>query len=110
MGTLNGVWKLDVPLVVWALRWFFCLFGHESVGPFTLFLVNSLFVFFGCFGLFMIGRISTLFLSLLLFLSCPIVIMSGECECPLCICTQSSCFFFCAVSSPLVHCDHVCEV
>jgi hypothetical protein len=66
--------------------------------------------FFGCFGLFMIGRISTLFLSLLLFLSCPIVIMSGECECPLCICTQSSCFFFGAVSSLLVHCDHVCEV
>jgi hypothetical protein len=64
----------------------------------------------------MIGRISTLFLSPLLFLSCPIVIMSGECEYPLCIFAHNHLVLFGAVFisscsfSYLVHCDHVCEV
>jgi len=88
------VWELDdVPLVVGPLRWFFCLLGHEWI--LSLCSLCSLF-FLGCFGfgLFMIGGISTLFLSLLLFLSCPIVIMSGECEYPFCIFAHNHLVFF----------------
>jgi hypothetical protein len=45
-------YQFDVPLVIRPLRWFFCLLG---CGSFIFYLV---FPFFGCFGLFMIGRVS----------------------------------------------------
>ncbi len=44
------------PLLVWPLRWFICLL--LDVGPSILFLIFPLF-FFGCFGLFMVGRVSS---------------------------------------------------
>ncbi len=50
----GGVQELDITLVVHHLRWFFCLLGR---GSFHLFLVFPLFL---CFGLFFIGRVSSL--------------------------------------------------
>jgi len=51
----EGVQELDVPLVVQPLRWFFCLLGCGSF-PF----VPCLPPYFGCFGLYMIFRVSSL--------------------------------------------------
>jgi hypothetical protein len=45
--------ELDVPLVVCPFRWFFCLLGH---GFFHF--VPCIPPFFGCFVLFMIGKVS----------------------------------------------------
>jgi len=59
---LDGVCELDVPFVVHLLRWFF-LSSSMLVLPFCSFLFI---VFLGCFGLFMIGWVSStrkLFLS-----------------------------------------------
>jgi hypothetical protein len=48
----EGVWELDVPLVVCPLRWFICLFGCGSFH-----FVPCIPPFFEYFGLFMIGSV-----------------------------------------------------
>jgi hypothetical protein len=52
------MWELDVPLVVWPLKWFFCLLGCGSFHFFDPCIPSY---FFGCFGLFIIGRVSPAF-------------------------------------------------
>jgi hypothetical protein len=51
--------ELDVPFVVCPLRWFFNLLGHGSFHFVPV--LEDVFPFFGCFGLFMIGRVSSCF-------------------------------------------------
>jgi hypothetical protein len=52
----EGVQELDVPLVLRLLRWFFCFLRQGSFHFVPCFLL-----FLGCFGLFMIGRMSSNF-------------------------------------------------
>jgi hypothetical protein len=55
IGGGGGVQELDVPFVVSPLRWFFCLLGGGSFH----FVPCIPPCFFGCFDLFMIGRVSS---------------------------------------------------